>query len=167
MKTTKFILLTIIISLFCGSAQGSANNFFNDFIDKCSQKYELDKDLVHAVIKTESNYKPNAVSKSGAEGLMQLMPATAAELGVKDSFDPEQNINGGCAYLKKMKDLYKNDVLALAAYNAGPNAVKNWRRIPPYSETKRYVRKVIREYERRKHQAWFSISVKKPSDKKP
>ncbi len=109
-----------------------------------AQRYLLDESLIYAVIRVESNFNPNAVSRAGACGLMQLMPATAAEMGVTHIFDPAQNIAGGTQYLAKMLGLFRNDLsLALAAYNAGPEAVKKHNGIPPYAETQSYVRNVI------------------------
>ncbi len=108
-----------------------------------SKMYVLDEKLVHAVIRAESGGNPYAVSSAGARGLMQLMPETAADMGVEDIFDPAQNIAGGTQYLAKMMNLFNNDIeLALAAYNAGPNAVKEHGGIPPYPETQQYVKTV-------------------------
>ena len=107
---------------------------------------DIDPLLVHSVIQVESNYNPYAVSSAGARGLMQLMPGTAKELGVKDSFDPRQNIEAGVKYLKKLKDQYQDDKLALAAYNAGPGSVQKYKSVPPYPETMDYVQRVGERY---------------------
>ena len=106
--------------------------------------------LLHAVITVESAYNAHAVSRAGAQGLMQLMPATAERFGVKDPFNPKQNINGGSRYLSYLMELFNGDFrLALAAYNAGENAVKrHGNRIPPYKETQNYVRKVMKYYKK-------------------
>lgn len=113
-------------------------------IEESARKFKLPVQLVTAVIKVESNFNPRAVSSEGARGLMQLMPATAASLGVRNSFDISQNINGGCRYLKEMLEQFDGNVkLALAAYNAGPGAVEKYGTIPPYRETQAYVKKVL------------------------
>ena len=117
-------------------------------IKEKADKYNLDESLIKAVIKAESGFNPNAVSKAGASGLMQLMPGTARGLGVEDIFDVEQNIEGGAKYLRGMLDRFDGDKsLALAAYNAGPNAVKRYGGIPPYQETQNYVKRML-SYER-------------------
>jgi soluble lytic murein transglycosylase-like protein len=115
-------------------------------VDQASRAHSVDPLLVHSMIRVESNYNPNAVSPKGAEGLMQLTPSTARMLGVSDSFDPGQNIEGGVKYLKYLQGVYKDDRLALAAYNAGPGAVEKYKAIPPYPETQNYVNQVGREY---------------------
>lgn len=123
----------------------------NDLISIYSDKNGLDEDFVKAVINQESGFNPNATSKCGAMGLMQLMPSTAQGLGVKNAYDAEQNIEGGTKYLKGLMDRFGNDKsLALAAYNAGPNAVKKYGGIPPYAETQNYVKSVLGKYDRLK-----------------
>ena len=120
----------------------------DNLITKYADKNGLDEDFVKAVINQESGFNPNATSHCGAMGLMQLMPATAQGLGVKDAYDAEQNIEGGTKYLKGLMDRFDNDKsLALAAYNAGPNAVKKYNGIPPYAETQNYVKKVLSKYD--------------------
>ena len=123
----------------------------NDLVEKYSEKAGLDVDFVKAVSNQESGFNPNATSKCGAMGLMQLMPGTAQGLGVTNAYDPEQNIQGGTKYLKGLMDRFDNNKsLALAAYNAGPNAVKKYGGIPPYQETQNYVKCVLGKYEKMK-----------------
>jgi soluble lytic murein transglycosylase-like protein len=118
---------------------------FHRLILQAAQQHALDPALIRAVIMAESSCNPNAVSNRGAEGLMQLMPRTAAELGVENSFDPEQNINGGAKYLRKLMDRFDNDVqLALAAYNAGSRYVRKYNGVPPFRATRLYIKKVIK-----------------------
>ena len=116
--------------------------------------HNIDADLLWSVVKAESAGNPQAVSRAGAKGLMQLMPTTASTLGVADSFAPRQNIAGGAAYLDQMLTRYHDDMaLALAAYNAGPQAVDRYHGIPPYRETRQYVARVIAEFNNRKRAA--------------
>jgi soluble lytic murein transglycosylase-like protein len=113
-----------------------------------SEKYNIDHALIKAVIKAESNFNPKAVSRVGAQGLMQLMPKTAYALEVKDSFKPEENIEGGVRYLTYLLNLYRGDLyLALAAYNAGEKAVTQYKGVPPYRETQTYIQRVLRFYQ--------------------
>jgi len=116
---------------------------FDEAIQEHSAAHGVSPDLVRAVIQVESAFNPTAVSSKGAMGLMQLMPATARELGVENPFLPEENIRGGVTYLRKLLDRYDSNVeLALAAYNAGPGSVEKYGTVPPYRETQAYVRKV-------------------------
>jgi soluble lytic murein transglycosylase-like protein len=121
---------------------------FAPTVDYAAERYNLPKSLLHAVITAESSYNPIAVSRAGAVGLMQLMPETAKRYGVKDRRDPYQNIHGGSRYLRDLLIMFKNDLtLALAAYNAGENAVKKYgNKVPPYAETRNYVKKVKAYY---------------------
>jgi soluble lytic murein transglycosylase-like protein len=132
-------------------------------------QHHLDPDLLASVVHAESDGRVHAVSRVGARGLMQLMPATAKDLGVRDSFAAEQNIAGGTAYLDALLMYYHEDMaLALAAYNAGPAAVDRYHGIPPYAETRRYVERVIHDFNQRKlrearqrssHAAWVSMAA--------
>ena len=116
-----------------------------------ARRHGLDPALVLAVVKVESAFQPQAVSPKGAQGLMQLMPPTARDLGVEDAFDPEQNLDGGARYLRQLLIRYKGDVKrALAAYNAGPGAEDRHNGIPPYRETRQYVRRVLDQYKKDK-----------------
>lgn len=117
--------------------------YIHDQIKRFASRFNLEKELVCAVIKAESDYNPKAVSSKGAQGLMQLIPETARDLKVSDPFDIKENIRGGSQYLRMMLDQFAGDLdLALAAYNAGPSAVKEYGGIPPFKETIRYVEKV-------------------------
>jgi len=117
---------------------------------KAGKEHNVDIDLLASLVKAESGGNPHAVSRTGARGLMQLMPKTAAGLGVEDSFQPEQNVRGGTAYLDALLICYHDNLaLALAAYNAGPAAVAKYHGIPPYDETRAYVARVIHEFNRR------------------
>ena len=131
------------------AADSSTQNGLDRLVDSVAAEHSLPPQLIHSVIKVESNYNPNAVSPKGALGLMQLIPATAQRFGVGDVFDPEQNIQGGARYLRYLLDLYNgNYALALAAYNAGEAAVARYGGVPPYEETRNYVEQVHRELEK-------------------
>lgn len=125
--------------------------FFRDLVEAAAKRYNVDADLITSVIAVESNFNPKAVSRKNARGLMQLLPETAARLGVQNIFDPQENIDAGTRYLRDLLQKYNNDlVLTLAAYNAGPDKVQQYGRVPPYAETVSYVRRVKRTYEKSK-----------------
>lgn len=120
---------------------------FDDTIREAARLYLIPEPLIRAVIKVESNYFPTAVSRVGAQGLMQLMPATARRMAVRDSFDPRQNILGGTRYLRWLANMFNGDiVLTIAGYNAGEGAVVRYNGIPPFAETQGYVQRVLRYY---------------------
>jgi len=129
-------------------------------LSQAGQEHDIDVELLASIVHAESGGYAHAVSRAGAQGLMQLMPSTAHNLGVKDSFQPEQNINGGTAYLDALLTKYHDNLaLALAAYNAGPAAVDKYHGIPPYRETRAYVARVMTEFKRRKLQLAHQQSV--------
>jgi soluble lytic murein transglycosylase-like protein len=120
-------------------------------IKEIAAKYQLDPDFVASVIKAESNFNPHAVSRKGARGLMQLMPQTASQLGVKDAFDPKANVEAGTAHLNALLEQYHDDpVKALAAYNAGAHRVQQYHGVPPYRETRAYVAAIVRDFNAKK-----------------
>ena len=129
------------------SSSGYYNKKYDDLISDASERFGVSFPLLKAIIKAESDFDPQAVSKKGAMGLMQIMPQNFKLLGLKDPFDPTQNINAGARYFKQLYDRFNGKLaLSLAAYNAGPAAVDRYKTIPPYEETEEYVRRVLRYY---------------------
>ncbi|HEY2546960.1 MAG TPA: lytic transglycosylase domain-containing protein [Candidatus Acidoferrum sp.] len=129
----------------------SATAPFREIVKAAATHYSVDADLITSVIFAESNFDPKAISKKNARGLMQLLPETAARFGVQNIFDPQENIDAGTRYLRDLLQRYNNDMsLALAAYNAGPQRVQQFGRVPPYAETASYIRRVKRAYEKSK-----------------
>lgn len=128
----------------------SSSNFpsaYVDIINTACNRHGVDPALVHAIVKVESDFNPYALSRKGAMGLMQLMPQTAVNMNVGNSFNPHENIDGGVKYLRYLIDRYEGNLsLALAAYNSGETAVKKWGTIPPYRETQNYVQRILRIY---------------------
>ncbi len=123
----------------------------NQVVNDASGRYRLDPDLVNSVIKAESDFNAHAISRKGAQGLMQLMPQTASQLGVPNAFDPQANVEGGTKYLRELLEKYNFDLIkALAAYNAGPQRVERFGGVPPYYETRAYVARIVRDFNRKK-----------------
>jgi hypothetical protein len=144
----------------------------NQVIDSISGRHHLDPDLINSVIHAESGFNARAVSPKGAQGLMQLMPHTASQLGVANAFDPKANVEGGTRYLRELLERYNFDLVkALAAYNAGPHRVEQYRGVPPYYETRAYVANIIRDFNRKKRlerkAAGASSKPSKPSTSQP
>jgi soluble lytic murein transglycosylase-like protein len=141
----------------------------DEVISSASGRYRLDPDLVASVIKAESGFNVRAVSPKGAQGLMQLMPGTASELGVPNSFDAQANVEGGTRYLRELLERYNFDLVkALAAYNAGPERVEQFGGVPPFHETRAYVARVVKDFNRKKVAANAnSSSNKHTSSAKP
>lgn len=133
------------------SAASVSEADIDQFIREAAGRYQLDPDFVRSVIKAESNFHPHAVSRKGAQGLMQLMPQTAARLGVKDAFDPQANVEAGTAHLNALLNQYHDDpIKALAAYNAGTHRVQQYHGVPPYRETRAYVARIVRDFNAKK-----------------
>lgn len=135
---------------------------YDAYIRGAARRYQLPESLVRAVIHTESNYSPHAVSRVGAMGLMQLMPATAKGLGVTDAFDPQQNVYGGCKYLRMLANRFDGDmVLVLAGYHAGAGNVRKYGGVPPFTTTRGYVRVVLRRYYAYERQAQLGVGARR------
>lgn len=142
-KTNEFLPIAQVIVTIDQFAALPAYLAYEDIIDEAALEHEVNPDLIHAVIETESNFNPMAKSPAGAQGLMQLMPVVQEEMGVEDPYDPSENIMAGTRYLKRMLNRHDNRVdLALASYNAGPGNVAKYRGIPPFRETRNYVKKI-------------------------
>jgi soluble lytic murein transglycosylase-like protein len=149
-KLVRSVIVTVKPVAARKAAEGEVTpRGIREAVDAIAATQSLPPQLVHSVIKVESNYNPLAVSSKGAQGLMQLMPATARRFGVENAFDPLDNIQGGARYLKYLLDLYKGDYdLALAAYNAGEGAVQKYGAVPPYPETLNYLVQVGRQFQK-------------------
>lgn len=146
------LLLLALAPCLAAATAADLSKAYHPIIKRIALKYRIDPELVHTIIRAESNYDAFAISSAGAMGLMQLMPATAAQYGVQNIFDPAQNIEGGIRYLKDLVKLYEGQKqqtqLVLAAYNAGQEAVRKYKGIPPYPETRTYIAGIIRTYKK-------------------
>lgn len=143
-RTGRLVRTTVALPLVARAARPNPPEL-QALVDTIAEKNQVEPPLVHSVIRAESNYNAAAVSPKGAQGMMQLIPATAQRFGVVDAFDPAQNIEGGVKYLKYLLDLYHQDyVKTIAAYNAGEGAVARYGGVPPYSETRTYVARVAK-----------------------
>jgi soluble lytic murein transglycosylase-like protein len=139
---------------------GTVRDRIQDLVDEAARRHQVDADLVHAIVRVESNYNPYATSHKGARGLMQLIPATARRFGVYNSFDPRANLDGGIRYLKYLMGMFNGDLrLSLAAYNAGEMAVTRNGGVPPYRETHDYIRKISELYPMRTVAAAAGVPV--------
>lgn len=164
----RLAFFTVVSALLWASARAFPADLkilYDPIVRKVASAHKVDAELIHAIIRAESNYDRFAISHKGAMGLMQLMPATASQYGVKNVFDPADNIEGGTLYLKDLIRLYSGQTkLILAAYNAGQEAVKRYRGIPPYPETRNYIRRVQSTYD--KTMTTFSRPVYRTYDEK-
>lgn len=138
----------------------------NAVVNSASDRYRLDPDLVNSVIKAESGFNVRAVSPKGAQGLMQLMPGTASQLGVPNAFDPQANVDGGARYLRELLERYNFDLVkALAAYNAGTKRVEQYGGLPPYNETRAYVRRIVLDFNKKKLAQKSVVAQRNPTKK--
>ena len=152
----KILAITILISMIAPLTISEENAVEKTKVSPCkyfksvkaaSEQYNISPALIAAVIHSESNFRPSVRSKVGARGLMQIMPATGRHLGLKNAFNPHQNIMAGSKYLSQLSKTFKGDIMLMAAaYNAGPGAVKKYSGIPPYKETRKYTKKVMKHY---------------------
>jgi Transglycosylase SLT domain len=142
-----------------------------DAVNSASDRYRLDPDFVNSVIRAESGFNPRAVSRKGAQGLMQLMPETASQLGVSNAFDPQSNVDGGTRYLRELLERYNYDMIkALAAYNAGTKRVEQYHGVPPYRETRAYVASIVKDFNKKKlaqQKAAKAAQASAPAQTKP
>jgi soluble lytic murein transglycosylase-like protein len=165
-RTGRLVRSVVVKAKPAGS--DSSDTRVRTLVEEAAKNHDVSPLLVDSVIQVESNYNPYATSPKGAQGLMQLMPATARRFGVTNSFDAKQNIEGGVRYLKFLEDTFKDDRLAIAAYNAGEGAVTKYGDVPPYAETQSYVDKVGAKYSKAKRAAEISsAAVKAPVEVKP
>jgi soluble lytic murein transglycosylase-like protein len=148
-KALGILAVLALANLLAAASAADLRRLYNPIVKRASEKHRIDQELIHVVIRAESNYDAFAISSDGAMGLMQLMPATARQYGVNNVFDPAQNIEGGVRYLKDLVRLYNGQTrLVLAAYNAGQEAVRKYKGIPPYPETKNYIAGIMKTYKK-------------------
>jgi soluble lytic murein transglycosylase-like protein len=148
-RAVTILLLLALVPCLAAATAADLRKIYQPIIKQVAGKYRIDPELIHIVIRAESNYDAFAISSAGAMGLMQLMPATAAQYGVRNIFDPVQNIEGGVRYLRDLVRLYNGQTkLVLAAYNAGQEAVRKYKGIPPYPETKAYIAGIMQTYKK-------------------
>lgn len=158
-RRTGRLVRTVVVS-----RQPATDSEVHAWIEEAAKNFEISPLLVDSVVQVESNYNPFALSPKGAQGLMQLMPATARRFGVSNPFDPRQNIQGGVRYLKFLESTFQDDRLAVAAYNAGEKAVTKYGGVPPYAETVNYVAKVGKKYSQAERTAAQSTSQAKSAE---
>jgi hypothetical protein len=166
-RTGKLVRVPVFQTAPGAAAAKAAGQRVSEVVEAVAKQHAVDPLLVHSVIQAESNYDPFAVSSKGAQGMMQLMPSTARRFGVRNSFDFADNIDGGVRYLRYLLDLFQDEKLAVAAYNAGEQAVVRYGGVPPYPETKSYVRNVTASYAGAKQAAVRDASAKPEPAPKP
>jgi soluble lytic murein transglycosylase-like protein len=164
-RTGRLVRSVVVRAPAGAPSASSMNPQVRAMVEETAKNLDVSPLLVDSVIQVESNYNPYAISPKGAQGLMQLMPATARRFGVKNSFDAQQNVEGGVRYLKFLQETFQDDRLAVAAYNAGEKAVTKYGNVPPYRETVDYVAKVGQKYTQAKHAAAKSASLAKIAEK--
>jgi hypothetical protein len=164
-RTGRLVRSVVVKLPTSGAPSSSANPQVRAMVEETAKNLDVSPQLVDSVIQVESNYNTYAISPKGAQGLMQLMPATARRFGVINSFDPRQNIEGGVRYLKFLQETFQDDRLAVAAYNAGEKAVAKYKNVPPYRETVDYVAKVGQKYSHAKQAAAKSAVEAKVAEK--
>jgi hypothetical protein len=163
-RTGRLVRSVVVRAKQAGELGQDSDAGVRTLVEEAAKNLDVSPLLVDSVIQVESNYNPYAISPKGAQGLMQLMPATARRFGVTNSFDAKQNIEGGVRYLKFLQDTFKDDRLAIAAYNAGEGAVTKYRDVPPYPETKNYVDKVGAKFSKAKRAAEKAAAPEKIAD---
>ena len=164
-RTGRLVRSVVVKSPAGAPSPSSMNPQVRAMVEETAKNLDVSPLLVDSVIQVESNYNPYAISPKGAQGLMQLMPATARRFGVKNSFDPQQNVEGGVRYLKFLQETFQDDRLAVAAYNAGEKAVTKYGNVPPYRETVDYVAKVGQKYNQAKNAASKGVTPAKVAER--